>query len=255
MQKWELALNNFLKRYINKPWFQGAVLCGSYSVGNQNKFSDIDITIVASDDIGWNTKGNCYVDGFLIEYLINPVYKYKMFMESDFKNNHKMLIQNMFANGIILIDKNGMVKNLHQIALKYYKRKMKPFAKNTLNRIKYGLWCKYDDMLSLNNEGYPIDLVYWSLVGNLITAYCDFKCLPHMPIEKIQKMLMNPEYAKRYHAEQLPDKNFTNLLMACFNAKPKDKIPAIDKLYKFVIKSGGGFEIGNFINRIKIDKK
>lgn len=253
MEKWEIALNKFLKRYINKPWFEGAVLCGSYSVGNQNKFSDIDVTIVASNDLGWNEKANCYIDGFLIEYLINPIYKYEYFMESDFKI-HKLLIQNMFANGVILYDKNGAVKKLHQTAVKYYNKKMKPLPKAVNDRTKYVLWCLYDDIKSLHHDGYPVDLPYWSLVNHLITAYCDFNCLPKMPSEKIQKMLVNKEYAKKYHANNLPNKTFTKLLLACFDAKAKDKMSAIDKLYKYVIKSGGGFDIGKFSIRSKIEK-
>lgn len=46
MQKWEIALDKFIKRYINKPWFEGAVLCGSYASKNQNKFSYIDVNIL-----------------------------------------------------------------------------------------------------------------------------------------------------------------------------------------------------------------
>ena len=67
MQKWEKALNKFLEKYINQPWFEGALLCGSYASGNQNKFSDIDIAIVGKNDMGWQEKSNCYVDGFLME--------------------------------------------------------------------------------------------------------------------------------------------------------------------------------------------
>ena len=68
-------------------------------------------------------------------------------------------------------------------------------------------------------------------------------------------MLLNPCYAKRYHADKLPEKKFTSLLMNCFDAKKKDKISAINKLYNFVIKSGGGFDIGKFRGRRKIDKR
>lgn len=114
---------------------------------------------------------------------------------------------------------------------------------------------KYDDMISLKQDGYPIDLVYWALVGRLITAYCDFNCLPKYPMSKIQKMLLDPKYAKKYHADHLPDKKFTKLLLDCFNAKSKDKMPAIDKLYKYVMKSGGGFDIGQFRGYGKIEKR
>ena len=59
MQKWEKALDKFLQRYINKPWFEGAVLCGSYSTGNQNKFSDIDA--VQTDNLSSYEKNQSYI--------------------------------------------------------------------------------------------------------------------------------------------------------------------------------------------------
>lgn len=41
----------------------------------------------------------------------------------------------------------------------------------------------------------------------------------------------------------------------CLNANQKDKILTIKKLYDHVIQSDGGFDIGKFIGRRKIDKK
>lgn len=254
MKNWQDALNKFLSRYINKPWFEGAVLCGSYAAGNQNKFSDIDVTIIASDDIGWQEKSNCYVDGFLIEYTINPIYKNAEYMKSGLEN-HAPINQNMFAYGVILADKHGVMKKLKQQSIRDLKKPIKPFSKYTNDFMKYRLWCRYDDMLSLKHDGYKIDLLYWDLVGLLITAYCDFNCLRRFPLPKMQKMLLDSTYAKRYHADKLPDKKFTKLFMNCFDAKAKDKIDALDKLYNFVMKSGGGFDIGQFRGRRKVEKR
>ncbi len=254
MQKWEKALDKFLQRYINEPWFEGALLCGSYAAGNQNKFSDIDVVIIGKNDMGFQEKSNCYVDGFLMEYTINPIYKIQEYMQSGVER-HSLIDQNMFAYGVILHDKRGVMKKLRQQSVRDLKKKIKPFSKYANDFTKYGLWCNYDDMISLKQDGYPIDLVYWVLVGRLITAYCDFNCLPKYPMSKIQKMLLDPKYAKKYHADNLPDKKFINLLQGCFNAKSKEKMSAIDKLYKYVIKSGGGFDIGQFRGKRKIEKR
>lgn len=254
MEAWEIALNKFMKRYINKPWFEGAVLCGSYAAGNQNRFSDIDVDIIASNDLGWQEKSNCYVDGFLFEYTINPIYKKMEYMKSGLEN-HSMIDQSMFAYGVILADKHGMIKKLKQQSLRELKKKIKPFSKYTNDFKKYGLWCRYDDMLALKSDGYPVDLLYWTLVDKLIDAYYDFNCLQHVSHAKIQKILTDKEFAKRYHADILPSKEFTELLMACFAAKEKDKMSAIAKFYEYVINSGGGFDIGKFIGRRKIEKR
>lgn len=254
MQKWEKALDKFMQRYINKPWFEGAVLCGSYASGNQNKFSDIDVAIIASNDIGWQEKSNCYIDGFLMEYTINPIYKNQEYMKSGFENN-AMINQNMFAYGKILYDKNGEIKKLRQQSLRELKKPFKPKSKYTNDFMKYHLWDMYDELKSLHTDGYHTDLMYWTLVNNLITAYANFNRLWQLPKAKIEKFLTNPEFAKRYHAQRLPDKKFTNLLMAVFNAKQHEKMPAIDKLYNYVMKSGGGFDIGQFRGKHKIEKK
>lgn len=254
MKSWEKALNKFLEKYINEPWFEGALLCGSYASGNQNKFSDIDIAIVGKNDMGFQEKSNCYVDGFLMEYTINPVYKVQEFMQSGF-DNHSFIDQNMYAYGVILYDKHGVMKKLRQQSVRDLKKKIKPFSKYSNDFRKYHLWDEYDELHSLKSDGYHTDLIYWLLVNGLIDAYYDFNCLPHVSHAKIEKILTNKEFAKRYHAELLPDKKFTKLLLDCFNAKQKDKMPAVDKLYKFVMKSGGGFDIGQFRGWRKIEKR
>ena len=219
MQKWEKALNKFLERYINEPWFEGALLCGSYATGNQNKFSDIDVVIVGKNDMGWQEKSNCYVDGG------------------------------------ILHDKRGVMKKLRQQSVRDLKKKIQPMSEYSKGFRKYHLWDKYDELHSLKHDGYHTDLIYWLLVDGLIDAYYDFNCLPHVSHSKLEKILTSKEFAQRYHADKLPSKKFVELLMGCFNAKQKDRIPAIDKLYNFVMKSGGGFDIGQFRGRHNIEKK
>lgn len=92
-------------------------------------------------------------------------------------------------------------------------------------------------------------------MDKLIETYYDFNCLPHVSHAKIQKILTDKEFAKRYHATKLPNHEFTDLLINCFNADKNNKLSAIDKLYNYVIQSGGGFDIGKFIGRRKIEKK
>ena len=50
-------------------------------------------------------------------------------------------------------------------------------------------------------------------------------------------------------------KKFTKLLLDCFNAKQKEKMSTIDKLYNYVMKTGGGFDIGKFRAKRKIEKR
>lgn len=247
-KNWELATEHFLNRYINKPWFEGAVLCGSYSTGNNDDFSDIDVTIVASDDIKWQEKSNCYVDGFLMEWIINPVSKYEEYMK---REDH--IIKNMFAYGRVLIDKNGVVKKLHNKALVALKRKIKPLSAYENARIKYGLWCKYDELKSQVVAGLHTDYQYWMLLDSLIGSYYKFKCLPEPPTSKIERLYTDCEFRKRYHIAKMPEKRFIDLVLNVINASSKqNKMDAIDKLYKYVIRVGGGFDIGNWNGKRKL---
>ena len=77
MEKWQLAIENFLNDYKNEDYFVGAILTGSYATGNQNINSDIDIYIITKNDTTWRERGNKLVDGYLIEYFINNVVIFK----------------------------------------------------------------------------------------------------------------------------------------------------------------------------------
>ena len=83
MEKWEHAVNTFLKQYINEDYFLGAILTGSYATGNNNPDSDIDIFIVTKDTTNWRERGNKLVDGYLIEYFI--IYQSKIKINKNYK--------------------------------------------------------------------------------------------------------------------------------------------------------------------------
>ena len=55
---------------------------------------------------------------------------------------------------------------------------------------KYHLWDKHDELHSLKSDGYHTDLIYWVLVDELIDAYYDFNCLPHVSHSKIEKLCL-----------------------------------------------------------------
>ena len=129
MKKWEAALDKFLERYLHQPWFEGALLSGSYACGNQNKFSDIDVTIIGSNDLNWQEKSNCYVDGFLIEYIINPIWRFEKYMDESLKD-HDYTSQNLILYGKILFDVISFSKIfIVQNQLDFAMRNMRQIAK------------------------------------------------------------------------------------------------------------------------------
>ena len=119
MQTWELAVEKFLIKYKDEDYFLGAILTGSYATGNYDENSDIDIYIVTKDNVTWRERGNKNIDGFLIEYFINPKKKILSYFEQELKDYHLSTTM-IFVNGKILYDKDGSVQELINIANKNF---------------------------------------------------------------------------------------------------------------------------------------
>ncbi|AZK47513.1 hypothetical protein [Paenibacillus lentus] len=89
----------------------GILVCGSYITGSPSKRSDIDVHIILSDNCDWRERGNLYVNGYLIEYFINPPKQIRSYFKEDFKDRSTMsMVQ--FLSGIIFLDKEGIVHEL-----------------------------------------------------------------------------------------------------------------------------------------------
>lgn len=105
-----------------------------------------------------------------------------------------------------------------------------------------------DELKSAVSEKRGFDLVYHELIKKLVSVYFKINGIPKMSLAKTEKILSNPEYAKKYHVQKLPDKKFIDLFLAALNSKKQD---TIQKLYDFVMAKSDGFDIGQFRSRIK----
>lgn len=254
MEKWEKALYKFLEKYVHQDWFEGALLCGSYAAGNQNEFSDIDVTIIASNSLGWQEKSNCYVDGFLMEYTINPISRFEQYMEESLKE-HNYTNQYLLLYGKVLYDVHGEIQKLRDKAALQVKQPFEPLSDYDKKFIKYYLWDRYDELLSLSKKNLHTDLQYWCLVDALITAYYNFHNLAHVPHSKIEQILTDSAFAKRYHIKDMPQPDFVQKLLDCFRASDKEqKLAKVKELYDLVMDSDGGFDIGQFVGKRELVK-
>ena len=251
MQDWEKALHKFLEKYKNKPYFEGALLCGSYATGNQNKFSDIDVHILISDSQNWRERGNVKVDGFLMEYFVNPIKQIRKEFQLDILKG-RVHCANMFAYGRILFDKNGYIKQLQKEAHKFFKKTLPKCMKSDIAFDLYGLWTLMDELCSLFSEKKSLGLAYNKLLEDLMLLYFKVNRIPKISLTKIEKILADPNFAKRYHIQKLPDKKFTELFL---DALRKQNMKSIQKLYDFVIDSIGGFNIEAFKIKSKLKDK
>ena len=114
MKDWERATRKFLKNWENKKEVQGALVCGSYVTGRPTENSDIDLHIILDDSCTWRLRGNEVVDGFLIEYFVNPPHQIEKYLEGSYKNN-RSTEAHMFTTGKIIFGKNKMSKTFETL--------------------------------------------------------------------------------------------------------------------------------------------
>lgn len=246
MQNWEKALHQFLEQYRNLPFVEGIILCGSYATGNQNKHSDIDVHIVLSDTEKWRERGNCFVEGFLIEYFINPIFQIEKSFTKDYENRSRTN-STMFGHGKILYDKTNRLHQLQEKALSWHQKEFLPLSPFQIQNKLYHLWDHMDELSVLIDDGYNIDILYAETLTELIDFYCNLKNISPFPHSKTEKILKNPSFRKKYHIYQSIDENFITTALSCFSAQTTaDKITAIRRLHQFVTDLVGGFDIGQF---------
>lgn len=251
MKDWEQALHTFLKPYLKKDEVAGALLCGSYATGNQSPFSDIDVHIITNDTQKWRERGNRYINGFLIEYFINPPCQLKREFKEDLKTN-SLCTAVMFGFGKILYDKTGQVKQLQKQALTYYQKSFAPMTKTACLLALYHIWDLRDEFQSLSRSGYSTDLVYADCITDLVNFYCQYHRLSQIPTSKLEKIFAHPQFAKRYHVPKLPPRRMMDLTLACLRCEKKDRETNLQKLYDYVVQSAGGFDINRFKLRSKL---
>ena len=248
MKKWEKALNQFLDKYKSKTFVEGVLLCGSYATGNQNKYSDIDVHILLNDAQNWRERGYVSQDGFLIEYFMNPIKKIRQEFRDDYSNGGNATA-NMFAYGQILFDRKGAVKQLKSEAVKFLKKTPRKWKKKELEMDLYGVWNLMDELNGLEQDKRFLNIVYYELLKALSVLYFKVNGIPKISLTKMEKLLADSEFAKKYHIQKVPDKRFVKLFLSAIY---KIDVSKIRKLYNFVMESLGGFDVSKFKMRSKL---
>jgi len=253
MEKWKEALYNFLQRYENEDYYEGAIACGSYVSGNNNEFSDIDVHIVLKRGTEWRERGNLEVDGFLIEYFANPVNKYEEYMDEEKveRGNHTTM---MFANGLIVSDKNGEVRKLKDNALSLKDIELNEISEFELLSSKYGCWDRFDELkvTYLENRD-TFYLTYYELYKQLVTLHGKVKKFREFSLTKFDKLLDNKSFRDKYGISKFYDEYDTCIIRECMVIDTKEKmLEKITKFYNYVMEISGGFDINKFVLRSEV---
>ncbi len=202
-------------------------------MGNNNKYSDIDIYIVLKDNIKYRERGNIIINNYLIEYFKNPVHKIKEYLKKDARG-HGGSIANMLINGKIIYGNKELLKKLRRKARYYINKKNKVDIKRY-----YKAWDMYDDYKACI---YHKKMPYYNALNALIEAYLYNNNYLLLPPQKIERVFKDKQYREKYKIKNFPNNRFNKLVINCFD-EPNEK--NIDILYKYVMRQGK-FNINGF---------
>lgn len=247
MEKWKLALKKFLEEYENDDDITGAILCGSYASGNNNKHSDIDVYMISRNDFK-QERGNKEVNGFLIEYFINPVWKVKEYLEKNYENGI-LTMSNMLCYGKVIFDTDGSLNDLIHLASEYIDKPLEGIKEKDLLNAKYHIWDNLDELKVLKEEESPgFNMTYYLLLNSVMETYFKYMKVPLLPDSKVYKILTDSKFKERYHIFKLPDDKFIKMYLKCLEDNlMEERYQDIEKLVNYFYDRTGGFDIDGFV--------
>ena len=145
LKEWEKTLNVFLREWKEREDVIGAMVCGSYVTGHPSPHSDIDVHIILSDEADWRERGNILIDGYLIEYFINPPRQIKKYFEDDYNSlrPHSMV---QFLTGKVIFDEYNEIGKLENEARMWLNKEHNKLNNIAVEMMKYHLWDTLDNL-------------------------------------------------------------------------------------------------------------
>lgn len=237
---WESALEKFLKPWRRKPEVVAALAVGSRVQGTSTPNSDIDVHIILKPGVKWRQRGNCYVDGFLIEYFSNPVEQLKVYREAD-RQSFRRADARMFALGRIVFDKDGILRRLQASATRELTVPFRKLAPAELEMAKYGLWDDLDnlrDLVSAESGWYRY--AHHLLLARALESYRRYLGAETGAPAKLERFFTDKSFRRGYAIPDFPDPEFVRL----FGSAVRDEtFRRIERLVRHVLRRMGGFEI------------
>lgn len=237
---WNVALEKFLTPLEKRPIIAGALVTGSHAIGTQSTNSDIDIHLILAKGTPWRERGNCYIDGYLIEYFMNSIAQLTEYRKSDFKE-YSRTDARMFALGRILFDKTGELTNFQKSAKKELLREFPKRSASEVELGKYSLWDELDNLQDLEKANSPAyDYCHKLLLNRALEVYRKFLRIDVGATSKIYRYFTEPDFRKRYSLTVFPDTRFSTLFVDCLTDNSFRKIAA---LVNHSNKKMGGLEL------------
>lgn len=252
--KWEKSLNIFLEDWRTKDDVTGTMVCGSYVTGNPSSHSDIDVHIILSDEADWRQRGNLVVDGYLIEYFVNPPKQIKKYFEDDYKDlrPHSMV---QFLTGKIIFDKYNEIEKLKNEARVWFDKKHKDLNNITVELMKYHIWDTLDNLEDCyEQDRIDFDFVYFNSLKILYEEYSKYLRIEMMPFYQILRYFNDPNFLDKYMAHSFPDKYFSDKFLSTFcKDKQSERMKIYTELTHYLLDRMGGFNIDGWGFKSMVD--
>lgn len=254
LKEWEKALNAFLEDWKSKEDVIGAMVCGSYVTGNPSPHSDIDVHIILCDEVDWRERGNVVLDGYLIEYFVNPPKQIKKYFEDDYNDlrPHSMV---QFLTGKILFDKCNEIEILKNEARIWFDKKYKKLDNITVEMMKYYLWDTLDNLEDCyEQDRMDFDFVYYNSLKVLFEEYSKYLRVTIIPFYQVSRYLSEPNFLDKYLTNSFPDKYFSDKFLSLLYVNEKSqRIKVYSELTNYVMNKMGGFNIDGWSFKSMVD--
>lgn len=255
MKDWELALDKFISKWEKRKDVVGAILCGSYVTGNPTKHSDLDILILLDSKTSWQGRGNIIINGFLIDYIVHPVYVFYDLFEEDLSRRYNINAY-MFKTGKPIFDKTGELQELIQESKKYLKKNYKKMRKFQVELAKHKLWDTWDNLEEVYESGRSdFYLVYYNDLKFLFETYAEFLQFQSIPVHKLIRFLTEDIDKKKYLIRDFPDQEFVKMYTDHVKVRAKYKMmKGYGRLTEYILEKMGGFDINDWNIKVPLDK-
>ncbi|MCR8656627.1 nucleotidyltransferase domain-containing protein [Paenibacillus endoradicis] len=253
MQPWEIAVEQFINTWIENKDVVGALVCGSYITGEPSNRSDIDIHLILSEDVEWRERGNCIIDGLLIEYFSNPPQQIRYYFQEDY-NDQRTMAMVQFITGKVIFDHIGVIEQLKQEALHWKSKTYDNLSPSLIEIKKYTLWDAYDNLLDCyEQKRFDFSFVYNNSLCDLFDIYCSVLQIEQIPHYQISLYLTETSYLRKYMKQAFPDQQFKTMFIEALKADEEDNMIHCYKiLTEYVLKETGGFNIDGWKLRSKL---
>lgn len=253
MQGWEKALDKFLEDWQDREDVTGLLVCGSYITGGSSRRSDIDIHIVTSEENEWRERGNKIVDGYLIEYFVNPPKQIRAYFREDYQSN-SITAPTQFATGRILLDKDGSIAQLKKEAEDWINREFKELDATSLSIMKYGLWDSLDNLRDLyEKKSKSFRYAYYSTIKGVFEFYSRYQRWEVYSPVRIIELLTDPDTQEKYLQSEYPDPVFRDLFIEAVSAgEEAEMLGCLEKIVDYIFKQTGGFCIDGWVLRTPV---